>query len=259
MKKMFSCMLLLLISITLLLPVYAAFENPPIIDDAGYLMQSELANLSEELEQIREKYNFEVAIYTESEMSGNTPEEAADDIYDYNGYGTGENDDGILLYICRGTREYHFTTHGKGLECFNKNGLIYLESKVLPYLEDDNYYKAFEVYIKTADELLKMASEGKAYNEKQYSTKYLIGVIVICLVAPLLMAFWMMKRKLKKMKTAVENDYAANYIKPGSMRIDTSRDLFLYSRITKTERPKSSSDTHTSSSGRTHGGRGGSF
>ena len=78
MKKMFSCMLLLLISMTLLLPVYAAFENPPIIDDAGYLMQSELANLSEELEQIREKYNFEVAIYTESEMSGNTAEEAAD-------------------------------------------------------------------------------------------------------------------------------------------------------------------------------------
>ena len=104
MKKMFSCMLLLLISMTLLLPVYAAFDNPPIIDDAGYLMQSELAKLSEELEQIREKYNFEVAIYTESEMSGNTAEEAADDIYDYNGYGVGENDDGILLYICRDTR-----------------------------------------------------------------------------------------------------------------------------------------------------------
>ena len=259
MKKMFSCMLLLLISMTVLLPVYAAFENPPIIDDAGYLMQSELAKLSEELEQIREKYNFEVAIYTESEMSGNTAEEAADDIYDYNGYGAGENDDGILLYICRGTREYHFTTHGKGLKYFNKNGLVYLESKVLPHLADDNYYKAFEVYIKTADELLKMASDGEPYNDKQYSTKYIIGVIVICLVTPLLIAFWMMKKKLKKMKTAVENDYAANYMKPGSMKLNMSRDLFLYSRITKTEKPKGDSGTHTSSSGRTHGGRGGGF
>lgn len=244
---------------TFLFPVYAVFENPPIIDDAGYLMQSELAELSEELEQIREKYNFEVAIYTESEMSKDTAEEAADDIYDYNGYGTGKNDDGIMLYICSDTREYHFTTHGKGLEYFNKNGLVYLESKVLPYLEGDNYYKAFEVYIETADELLKMASEGNPYNEKQYSTKYLIGVIVMCLLAPLLIAFIMMKKKLKKMKTAVENDYAANYIKPGSMNLTMSRDLFLYSRVTKTEKPKSSSETHTSSSGRTHGGRGGSF
>ena len=259
MKKFFSCMLLLFITMTLFLPAYAAFENPTIVDGAGYLMQSELASLSKELDEVREKYDFEVAIYTESEMTSDTAEASADDIYDYGGYGAGENDDGIMLYICRDTREYHFTTHGKGREYFNKNGLIYLESKVLPYLEDDNYYKAFSVYIETADELLSMAKDGTPYNEKNLSTKYIVGVVLVCLLTPLLLGFIMMKKKLKKMKTAVENDYAANYIKPGSMRIDTSRDLFLYSRITKTERPKSSSGTHTSSSGRTHGGRGGSF
>lgn len=259
MKKMFSCMLLLLISMTLLLPAYAAFDNPPIIDDAGYLMQSELDELSRELDKVREKYNFEVAIYTESDMTSDTAEAGADDIYDYNGYGTGENDDGIMLYICRGTREYHFTTHGKGLEYFNKNGLKYLESKVVPYLTENDYYEAFDAYIETSEELLSMAKSGKPYTEKQYSTKYLIAVIVICLVAPLLIAFIMMKKKLKKMKTAVENDYAGNYMKPGSMNLTLSRDLFLYSRITKTEKPKGDSGTHTSSSGRTHGGRGGNF
>ena len=259
MKKTFSCMLLLFITMTLLLPAYAAFDNPPIIDDAGYLMQSELDELSRKLDKVREKYNFEVAIYTESDMTSGSAEASADDIYDYNGYGAGENDDGIMLYICSDTREYHFTTHGKGLRYFNSNGLAYLESKVVPYLSENDYFEAFEEYIETADELLQMATDGKPYNEKQYSMKYLLGVIIVCFIAPLLIAFWMMKRKLKKMKTAIENDYAANYIKPGSMRIDTSRDLFLYSRITKTERPKSSSGTHTSSSGRTHGGRGGSF
>ena len=259
MKKLLSCVLLTLLLLTLFLPVYASFENPSIVDEAGYLMQSELASLTEKLDKVREKYDFEVAIYTQSDMTSSTAEESADDIYDYQGYGAGENDDGIMLYICSDTREYHFTTHGKGREYFNKNGLAYLESKVVPHLSGNDYYEAFEEYIETTDELLQMAKDGKPYNEKQYSMKYLFGVIIVCLIAPLLIAFWMMKRKLKKMKTAVENDYAANYIKPGSMRIDTSRDLFLYSRITKTERPKSSSGTHTSSSGRTHGGRGGSF
>lgn len=259
MKKIFSCVLLFLLLLTLFLPVYAAFENPSITDEAGYLMQSELAELSEELDIVRKKYNFEVAIYTESDMTSDTAEASADDIYDYNGYGSGENDDGIMFYICSDTREYHFTTHGKGLEYFNSNGLAYLESKVLPHLSGNDYYEAFEAYIDTSEELLAMAKSGKPYNEKLYSTKYLVGVIVVCLIAPLLIAFWMMKRKLKKMKTAVSNDYAANYIKPGSMNITASKDLFLYSRITKTERPKSSSGTHTSSSGRTHGGRGGSF
>lgn len=259
MKKTFSCILFTLLLLTLFLPAHASFENPSIVDEAGYLMQSEVASLSKELDKVREKYNFEVAIYTESDMTSSTAEASADDIYDYQGYGAGENDDGIMLYICSDTREYHFTTHGKGIEYFNSNGLAYLESKVVPYLSENDYYEAFEEYIETTDELLQMAKDGKPYNEKQYSIKYLVGVILVCLIAPLLIAFWMMKRKLKKMKTAVENDYAANYVKPGSMRIDTSRDLFLYSRITKTERPKSSSGTHVSSSGRTHGGRGGSF
>ena len=259
MKKLFSCLLLLLITTSFVVTAYADFQNPAIVDDAGYLMQSELSSLSKKLDKVREKYDFEVAIYTESDMTSATAEESADDIYDYQGYGAGENDDGIMLYICSDTREYHFTTHGKGLKYFNANGLAYLESKVVPHLSENDYYEAFEEYIETTDELLQMAKDGKPYNEKQYSMKYLFGVIIVCLIAPLLIAFWMMKRKLKKMKTAVENDYAANYIKPGSMNLTTSRDLFLYSRITKTERPKSSSGTHTSSSGRTHGGRGGSF
>ena len=259
MKRIFSCLLLLLITISFAVTAYADFQNPAIVDDAGYLMQSELASLSKELDEVREKYGFEVAIYTESDMTSSTAQASADDIYDYNGYGAGENDDGILLYICSDTREYHFTTHGEGLKYFNSNGLKYLESKVTPYLSENDYYEAFNAYIETTDELLQMAKDGKPYNEKQYSTKYLIGVIIAALLIPLLVALILMKKKLKKMKTAVENDYAANYVKPGSMNISVSRDLFLYSRITKTERPKESSGTHTSSSGRTHGGRGGSF
>ena len=259
MKRIFSCLVLLLITTSFVVTAYADFQNPAIVDDAGYLMQSELASLSKELDEVREKYGFEVAIYTESDMTSSTAEASADDIYDYQGYGAGENDDGIMLYICSDTREYHFTTHGKGLKYFNANGLAYLESKVVPHLSENDYYEAFEEYIETTDELLQMAKDGKPYNKKQYSTKNLIGVVAVCLISPLLIAFWMMKNKLKKMKTAVGNDYAANYIKPGSMNLTTSRDLFLYSRITKTERPKSSSGTHTSSSGRTHGGRGGGF
>ncbi|MBE7050165.1 MAG: TPM domain-containing protein [Ruminococcaceae bacterium] len=259
MKKAFFLIFLTLLLLSLLLPVCASFENPPIVDNAGYLMKSELRELNKKLHKVREKYDFEVAIYTEDDMTSDSAEESADDIYDYQGYGAGENDDGIMLYICSDTREYHFTTHGKGIEYFNSNGLKYLESKVLNHLSENDYYEAFETYIETSEELLKMAKSGKPYNEKQYDTKYLIGVIALCLITPLLIAFWLMNKKLKKMKTAVKNNYAKNYVKPGSMNIAVSRDLFLYSRITKTEKPKSSSGTHTSSSGRTHGGRGGSF
>ena len=47
-----------------------------------------------------------------------------------------------------------------------------------------------------------------------------------------------------------------------SYHLRTNQDLFLYSNISKRPKPKESSSgssTHRSSSGRSHGGRGGSF
>jgi len=259
MRKLLSLFTICLCSAVWTASVFAAFDNPAITDEAGYLEQWELEELSEELDEIRIKHNFDVAIYTESDLSSDTAEASADDVYDYNGYGAGENCDGIMLYICSGTREYHITTHGKGLDYFNSNGLAYMEGRVVTHLAEDDYYEAFREYIDTAEELLKMASTGTPYNEKQLGTKNIVFVILMCLIIPLLVAFIKMNNKLKKMKTAVENDYAANYIKPGSMNLKFSRDIFLYSHITKTEKPKSNSGSHTSSSGRTHGGSGGSF
>ena len=83
MKKILSYVLLILIITSLSFTAFADFENPSIVDDAGYLMQSELADLSGKLDKVRNEYDFEVAIYTESELSSDTAEASADDIYDY--------------------------------------------------------------------------------------------------------------------------------------------------------------------------------
>lgn len=243
-----------------MIPSFAAeFTNPPIIDEAGYLTQSQLAELTQKLEVIRQKYNFEVAVVTESEMSGYDAMESADDIYDYHGYGAGANDDGILLYICRDVREYWITTHADGLRVFNDRGITYLKENIEPYLTEDQYYRAIVTFADLAEELLEMAAKGEPYNEKHISTTYLLVVLGGALLIPLIIAKVMTNIKLAKMKTAVENDYAANYVKAGSKRLELSRDIFLYSHITKTAKPKNESGSHQSSSGRTHGGGGGSF
>jgi len=57
---------------------------------------------------------------------------------------------------------------------------------------------------------------------------------------------------------------AEDYLTEGTYRLTRSQDLFLYSNLTKTPRPQqntsgSGSGTHRSSSGRSHGGRGGKF
>lgn len=260
MKKVISLIFACFICLSVTVPCFAAeFENPPVVDIAEYLSESEFEALSQKLESIRQEHNFEVAIVTEVEMSGYDAMSSADDIYDYLGYGAGENDDGIMLYICSGTREYWITTHSDGLRVFNDRGIQYLKNNIEPYLADDNYYLAMDTFADLADELLAMAASGEPYNKKQLSTTYILMVLAVAILVPFLIAKMMTNSKLAKMKTAVENDYAANYMKPGSKRLDFSRDIFLYSNITRTEKPKNESGSHTSSSGRTHGGGGGSF
>lgn len=259
MKKTVSVFFIMLMMVTSAATAFAEFNNPPVTDGAEYLTESQFNEISNKLEEVRLKYNFDVAVYTEKYMSGADAQNTADDLYDYTLYGYGDNADGIMLYIAADERLYHFTTHGSGEEIFNDNGLAYLEKMILPSLKEGDYYTAIKLYADNCEELLKMAAQGEPFDEKQMSTEYVCCVIGGALFIPLILAFIMMNAKLRKMKTAVENNYAANYMKPGSMKLSTSRDIFLYSTVTKTAKPKSNSSGHVSSSGEHHGGRGGSF
>lgn len=259
MKKFVLLTILIILCLTFAFPAFADFENPPIVDNAGFLTNTELNELSQKLDSIREKYKFDVSVYTEPEMSGFDAQSTADDIFDYNGYGYGDGKDGMIFYISKNPRNYHFSTHGSGLTAFNERGLSYIEGSVLTYLKTDDYYLAINNYIEHSEELLEMAKQGKPYNEKQNSTESIIIIIVAALLIPLFISLILLSIQMKKMNTAVKQDYAASYMKPGSMNLSLSRDIFLFSTITKTKKPKQNSASHTSSSGETHGGRGGSY
>ncbi len=258
MKRFVTIMIVFLCFVSTI-TVYADFINPTITDSVGYLTEEQNKELSARLDKIREQYSFDIVFVSEDRLSAYDAQASADDIYDYNGYGYGENYDGILFYIADSEREYHFSVCGSGETIFNENGLAYLEKKIVPYLKKDNYYAAVKSYADHTEELLEMAADGKPFNKTQHSMKYILCVVAGALLLPLILAYFMMHKKLCAMKTAVKEDYAGNYMKPNSMNLDFSRDIFLYSTVTKTEKPKSDFGSHTSSSGRSHGGRGGSF
>ena len=243
MKRISSFILLFLVICAVAFPFSVSAEHPPeLIDVPNMLSESEYIELSDKLAALRDTYNVDVA------------QAEADDIYDSYEYGVGENYDGILYFVCETTHEYAFSTCGRTIEIFNDDGLEYIDEAMLPYLKKGDYYQAGMVYADKCAELMGMAANGEPYKKKINILYVIAGIILI----PLAAAFAFMTRKLSKMNTAVMQPGAANYMKPGSMNISNSRDIFLYSTVSKREKPKESS-THTSSSGRTHGGRSGSF
>ena len=91
----------------------------------------------------------------------------------------------------------------------------------------------------------------------QYRTKVIAFVIAFVIA---LIRNGILKSKLKSVRRQTE---ASVYVRAGSMNVTEARDFFLYRTVSKTakESSKSSggSSTHRSSSGASHGGRGGKF
>ena len=266
MKKL---LLTLTLIFALCVPV-CAFENEPICDNAALLSAADAEELSQYISELRDAYDIDIAVYTERKMSGESAEQTADNIYDSKGYGSGEDDDGILLYISADPRNYYITTCGAAVDIFYDANLEYIEENVLAYLKENDYSSAVSVYAECVQEILEdptgenSADDGAPADEsapaEEDTTAHNMIVILCGLIIPLIIAFVATQIKLSKMHTAVKNDYAANYVKKGSMNIKRSKDIFLYSTVTKREKPKpTESTTHKTASGKKHGGRGGSY
>ena len=90
--------------------------------------------------------------------------------------------------------------------------------------------------------------------------------IVIALVVGVVVALIYTGVLKAQLKSVRKNDSAANYMRPGSLSLAVSNDMFLYRNVSRTARPKDNggssgggSSTRISSSGRSHGGRSGGF
>ncbi len=241
-------------------------QLPRLVDEAELLTEEESRSLEERLDELSEKYQCDIAIVTTEDTEGKSAAAYADDFYDYNGYGMGEGDDGILLLVDMGDREWAMSTYGFGITAFTDRGQKYLSDKFLPYLTDGDYMEAFTVYADLCGDFLKQAKNGEPFGEGNLPREPLsVWWIFGSLAGGTLVAFIITGFMEMQMKSARKQKNAGAYIKKGSLKLTGSSDIYLYSHVTRTPKPKDNdssgggSSVHTSSSGRSHGGSSGSF
>ncbi|MBQ8909479.1 MAG: TPM domain-containing protein [Oscillospiraceae bacterium] len=256
-RKLFIWIAVLCLLATSILPAHAATSR--LDDDAGLLSLSEEKEIAELLDEISQRHEMDIVVVTADSLDGLSPMEYADDYYDYGGYG----EDGILLLVSIADNDWYVSTAGYGITAITDAGLTYMSKRFVPYLSEGEYGKAFETFAQLCDEFITQAKTGDPYDTHNLpKDPFAAGVnLVIALVIGLvvaLIATGIMKGKLKTVRQQAKAD---DYVEKGSMRLDYSRDLFLYTHLDRREKPKSSSgsSTHISSSGTTHGGGGGKF
>ncbi len=224
---------------------------PLVVDNADLLTDDEEADLEAKLNTVTETYKTEVAVLTVADLEDKTPQEYADDFYDYNGYGYGEGDDGVLVLYKpgeEGERELHITTHGTAIDSFTDSDIDSVLYAMKDLLVAEDYVGAFNVYVEKCNEILAPSTVSLFW-------------IPVCLAVGFVLSLIITGIMTSSLKSVRSKANAKDYVRQGSMMLTGQQDIFLYSNVTKTEinDDNDNSSTHTSSSGRTHGGGGMSF
>ena len=255
MKKWITFSMILVLLLSLCLPVFA--QQPRLVDDADLLTDAEEQTISEELDDISQRLEMDVVIVTVNSLEGETATAFADDYFDYNGYGMGTGRDGILFLISMEDRDWAISTSGSGIAAFTDNDQEYIMNGIMSDLSAGYYYDAFRGFISGCDDSYWQTGDEYPDDDDDsfpFFAYLLISAAIGFVVA--LIATGVMKGKLKSVRRQVAAD---NYLRQDSLQITEARDIFLYHTVTQRAKPKETSSTHVSSSGRTHGGSSGKF
>ena len=223
-----------------------------LIDEADLLSDDEETALQDKLNEISKRVKCDIVIVTTESLDGKTAQAYADDYYDDNGY----KDDGVLLLIAKKERKWAMSTSGFGITALTNKKLNIISDKFTPYLSNKQYQKAFTVFADKCDEYI-----TEARNKKKGG--YDVGKnLLLSLGIGIVVAVVSVSAMAAQLKSVKLQESATDYVKTGSLRITQRHDVFLYRTVEqeKIEHESSGgSSTHTSSSGRTHGGSSGSF
>ena len=249
-----------------------AHEYYRLMDTASLLSEEDLESLTAKLDEISIRQKMEVAIVTTDTLDNMNITEYADGLYESCEYGYGDDKDGLMLLISMEDNDWHITTHGYGITAFTDKGIAYIGELITPYMSEGDFATAFSTFADLCDDFITQARGGDPYDyhnlpelpRESFGELWLtwLPISVIFGIIAASIHVGKMKAKLKTVRSQVA---ANSYLKGGSLNITDSREMFLYSAVTKSRKKTSNSggsggsSTHTSSSGSTYGGGGGKF
>lgn len=282
MKKILSVILMLFI-LALFTPTAFA-QSQFVVDGADLLTDDMESQLDSQISSIQSSYGIDVAIHTTMSIGYEDIHTYAESFYQSNGYG----EDGLVFVINLnnnevGNRDFYTYYQGTVYDTFGDEAYSsdsgFVNENVLPYLADEDYFSAFQIYLSLTEDYLSgeiyyedkenyaddgYYDDGYGYYDDYYTDGITVGYSsepisplvkeIIVIVAAAVIAFVIVSVMKNKMNTAVIKNEASDYMKAGSMNVTRRLDVFTHRHVTKTAKPKNNSSGTHSGGGRSGGG-----
>lgn len=248
-RRIVSALIVLLLLLCMSVPVLASSQRTLdlVTDAAGILTADEAGYLNAEAERLTQIYGCEVIIVTVESLDGYYVQEFSEAVFETYQYGYGADRSCIMLLLSYYDREYDILAHGYGNTVFTDARKDIMVDYVVPYLGEDNWYGAFDMYLKICEDFLYADANGLEYGEYDAPGSP-AGTILITVLLSAIPAAIVVRVMRGKMKTAVRQRNATAYIADNGVNISYRDDRYIRSNI---QRVPKSSESSKSSGGKT--------
>ena len=266
-KKVLIYVLLLTFLLLSLKPMLVNAQVSRVFDEAYLFTEEELLSLNNEADKISDNYDMDIVIVTTEDASGKSSRVYADDYYDNNGFGQGNDLDGILFLIDLDNGEVYISTSGVAIRYLTDQRIEDIIDIAFDRgLSEGDYYNGTMGFLSGTKNYLESGIPSDQYSQDEdadVEKKLTLTETIMSLIAGLAGSggFLLRTKSKYKMKNPVK---PLNFRNNSIINLTSNKDKLLDTVTSHRIIPKSNnngssdgkSTTHQSSSGKTHGGGG---
>lgn len=254
-------MLCLGLGLLMTLSVPASSENDAagteeiswVFDDYGLLDETEQAQLDQELGDIYEEYGYDAVLLISPDIGEDQDyRKYAAEFMQENDIGYCDTYEGMCIFHQPDARNITIVFRGDTQDDFPSNVQEEMLDKCKKYLKADDPVSGYQSLITDLRTGLDRICEGKKVRpmdirEGSFAGTFAVDLLLCFLVMAIPTGFmtWM---QMRKMKTRVQQANANAYSADGGLELKEKRDLFLYSTISQTAKPKDDDNNNDSGS-----------
>lgn len=213
---------------------------PRLVDDADLFTQSEEEEIRSMITEVSSSLNKDIVIYTDSSDYDFPEEILAADFYDFNGYGFGENREGLCLFICMDPENRCWWTCCTGPETqdlYTEELANTLDDSLYAYLVDGAYGDGVLCWLDYLNRYLRPGAEEPEEIKNPFNW---VGAGIFAGIAGAIVGGIGLSSAKKTMKSKEKAVTANLYMQPDSLRIASVGDRLINVTTSRTKVASSS-------------------
>ena len=229
-----------------------------VFDEYGLLSEEEKEELNQELADIYEEYEYDAILLISQDIESDDARQYAAKFMQDNKIGYGDTHEGMCIFNQPDKRNITIVFRGDTQNDFTETIQDLMLDNCQEKLKEGDMIGGYKSLISNLKKGLARVTQGKKIRPLDVSDSslpeealiWLIISFAVMAIPTLIMTLF----QVHKMKTRVPQPNANAYEGEGGLRLTEERDMFLYSTVSRTEKPKDNDNDSGSSGSFTSGG-----